>query len=155
MSVAKVTDEQIKALFDGPEPHARGDGSASAATGEGDSTDEGEDELLEVVRVLQGQVRQLTDDRDSDRQNAQRDLTLRTVAQGVDNHKFLGTIKGRLKSSKAKKALDKRAYRAVVEAMETLPWGPRALNAGLKILEDELVAEQAALSGDEARCHHR
>ena len=141
-----ATDDQIKALFDGPEPHARGDGGENTSTG-GD--EEGDDELLGIVQTLQNQVKQLETERDSDRQNAQRDVTLRTVSQGVDNHKFLGTIKGRLKSPKAKKSLDKRAYQAVVEAMETLPWGPRALNAGLELLKDELVAEQAALSGDD------
>lgn len=141
-----ATDEQIKALFDGPEPHPKGGGGENTSTGD---NEDGEDELLGIVQTLQSELQQLKTERDTDRQNVQRDLTLKTVSQGVDNHEFLGTIKGRLKSDKAKKQLDKRAYQAVVEAMETLPWGPRALNAGLELLKDELVAEQAALSGDD------
>ena len=141
-----ATDEQIEALFGGSESAPGGTGSESRNTGDTEGDD---DELLGIVETLQAQMKNLTDEREKDRQNAQRELTIRTVSQGVDKHTFLGTIKGKLKSDKAKKALDKRAYLAVVEAMETLPWGPRALSAGLDLLKDELVAEQAALSGDD------
>lgn len=137
-------DSQVPA---GPLSENIGEGRHSLSTGPGNNSsevdgDERTEELLEVVGQLQTQVAELKQNRQQDTEAKKKEAVLRAVDAALDTDEELSRILTELDGDDAKE-LRQLAYAQVAKATLTTPWGPRAIQEGLKTLK----ARRRAWSG--------
>lgn len=142
-----ATEEELAVLFGGVQTSDAGPEEPPADEG----ADENEDysALQAEMQGLRGEIDTLKKERNVEKLEGQKRQIWSQVTAAVDSHEALGRIKGRLSSDEARKGFDQRAYLAVVKAMETMPWGDRAIKRGLELLETTLKDEMQAFGGED------
>ncbi len=134
-----LSDEDCDSIFAGQggndtvPPGAEADGLTSSGVGE-TSSDEGVTELVEVVEGLQRQVQALQEDKRQSTEQKKQTAILREVNAALDKDPELGQRLGEL-SPEDQQEFREMAYKLVAKASKTTPWGPRAIQEGLKLLK--------------------
>jgi hypothetical protein len=143
---AGLSDEQVDEIFGaGDSDYAAGSlsdntggGGTGASTGSGntDSDVDGDERtiLLETVAQLQKEVAELRQGRQQDTEARKKEAVLRAVDAALDSDVELSTILTELDGDDEKE-FRKLAYAQVATATKTTPWGPRAIQEGLKALK--------------------
>jgi hypothetical protein len=159
---AGATDEQLETIFAPPAgPQTLAD-TQRGGTGtsrevqtddayrqlEGD-TDEDErfNELMGTIEELQGTVKKLTEKEEKRAKKKEEAKITGAVDKALDSDPELSKIMGELDEESAKD-LRQFAYGKVGQAMKTVPWGPRAIEEGLKVVKARIVAFKGKSTSD-------
>lgn len=138
-----LSDEDCDSIFAGgagspgagdtvpPGAEAYGDNNPGVA--ETDS-DERVVELQDAMMGLQKQIQELQDDKKQSTENKKQASILREVNTALDNDPELGQRLGELDAGDQQEFRE-MAYKLVAKASKTTPWGPRAIQEGLKLLK--------------------
>ena len=137
-----LSDEDCDALFAGAGSAGAGDSGTTGAEAYGGNTpevtgtdsDERAAELLDALTGLQKQVQELQDDKKQSTEDKKQAAILREVNTALDNDPDLGQRLGEL-DPEDQQELRELAYKLVAKASKTTPWGPRAIQEGLKLLK--------------------
>lgn len=146
-----LSDEDCDSIFAGQgaaeaaPTGAEANGLASSGVTE-NSSDEGVAELVEVVDGLQKQIQELQNDKKQTADQRKQAAILREVDGALDNDPELGQRLSEL-APEDQQELRELAYKLVAKASKTTPWGPRAIQEGLKLLK----ARKALWSGSGTR----
>lgn len=137
-----LSDEDCDSIWSAPDATGASDAGSTGAEAYGDGTpavaetdsDERVAGLLDAMTGLQKQIQELQNDKKQDTESKKQAAILQEVNTALDNDPELGQRLGEL-APEDQKELREMAYKLVAKASKTTPWGPRAIQEGLKLLK--------------------